>query len=294
MKQRDDIMAVVAIVNELIVLTKLKINDDVDGASATLPTNTYDDFYQLIIRNPPTYVAEICKRLKKAVEFARINVLHDRLNDENKQRLTDISSEHSHLWVDTTPTSNEFFLSDHQYRIAAKRRLGIPFFGVEEGERCNLCNTDISSFDERDHYMNCRHSSNTSKYCIGRHNAVAKIITDACRAVDIGVIREPQYHDANSDKRVDFILSFNGRTIYVDVSIINTFAPSYKKLSVEATLNLAASKKQTKHAETATDNEAEFVPFIISTNGALHEQALGLINTIIAAALAAARSMIVV
>jgi hypothetical protein len=134
--------------------------------------------------------------------------------------------------------------------------------------------------DDPYHYLNCVRS--LSGHTIARHNLIRDIIQRAATKAGMSAQSEPYYLSSDDDTRVDLLLMYISAMSLIDVAVINTHYLSDR----DPTTSVASreTQKHTKHFKTANEHAAIFIPFVVSTYGALGDKARTLIRNIQTAA----------
>jgi hypothetical protein len=119
-----------------------------------------------------------------------------------------------------------------------------------------------------------------------RHDGITKTFGDICKDAGCQVTLEPTMRLANqqvkqSNKRADAIVTTpDGTTFCIDTSVIHTTAKTYTNISVADQLNNRAQMKIGKYAHIAQAQKQKFYPFILTTMGTFHDQAIGVLTRI--------------
>ena len=114
---------------------------------------------------------------------------------------------------------------------------------------------------------------------IGRHNEVRDVVGQVASTGYSYVISEPVVREhgvgGNGDGGLVCDLGVRGvwnpqREVLFDFKVVNTDAASYIHRPVRSVLESAAAEKKAKQKQARAERRADFIPFICSTDGAIH------------------------
>ena len=200
-------------------------------------------------------------------------------------RLLGVTAPGASDWLTTDPSSPALSMSNIQYQISSKIRLGLPPLPLPSD--CASCHTQDACALDPLHPLVCIGQKGTK--ITHRHDGA----TDALHVSTIHAgglsYKEPRDLSGNGDHtRPDLQLVLNGRQLLVDVTIRH---PACKTniMHGSARQQLAAAhkgeaEKKAKYAAMAKAQQASFIPFAVETYGGLGKSARKLINQIVAAA----------
>jgi hypothetical protein len=204
------------------------------------------------------------------------------LDEEEKKRfnarLNAVNAPESSTWLNTTPTESHLTLSDFQYKIAVRNRLGLKPINIMP----NVCADCGSAMDIHcDHFLTC--ISRRKRELNTRHDQVAKFIqktvvmTGGCATI------EPSHLERESRKRPDLDIQLDGNRILIDVSIVHPTAPSHYNLASKKPLVTAENMektKLTKYTDIARYHNCTFIPIVLESYGGMPQKCLEFISTL--------------
>ena len=195
----------------------------------------------------------------------------------DKTRLSAISSKYAAVWLTTIPSSTtDFRLNDLEMEIQVRYWLGIPPVN-EPLNRCPVCHMDIA--EDSWHKLSCT-SGPSFRYCVNRrHNMIRDRIHRLNQGFGVHNSKEPNIYmpslSASKGARPNSCVHLT-RDITVDYEIIHTNSNSYQQYSGQPgrAMEEAAKAKSKLHSEKSREISCQFIPFIVSTYGELHPQAV--------------------
>ena len=185
-------------------------------------------------------------------------------------------------WLTCLPTSHWTRLSDPQFRIAARLRLGLvpappPAGVVACNLRCNAADNPLA--DAPSHMVSCRRSMHSKGASTARHKELGDAISFHLQAAGMAVYPEVKHLDEDRRTRPDFVVisrDNEGKSVRIltDHTIVNPMASSRARTNVAACLATVARKKHRKYDEAARRFDASLVPMVFSTLGNIAPEAL--------------------
>jgi hypothetical protein len=144
----------------------------------------------------------------------------------------------------------------------------------------------------REHALGCKAGSQR----IGRHNDMCHWLGNACNEWKPGVTKEPIIAMANErtgeETRIGDLVVRGvfapQQDAYIDIRVTDTDASSHRDMAVAAVLKAQEREKRLKHGPWCAQRRAHFVPFVMSVDGALGDEAEELVG-LLGAGLAAKR-----
>jgi hypothetical protein len=129
----------------------------------------------------------------------------------------------------------------------------------------------------REHALDCKYGGKT----ISRHNAIRDQLGRLCKEWKTEVTWEPVISTANErtgeETKVGDLLVRGvyapQQDAYLDIRVTNTDASSHRAMTVEAVLRKQEREKRLKHGPACAQRRAHFVPFVMSVDGAMGEEA---------------------
>src|SRR6202021_2439944 len=191
-------------------------------------------------------------------------------------RLLGVTAPGASVWLTTAPTTPAQSLTNTEYQICSKVRLGLPPLPLPSD--CASCNSQDACASDPLHPLVC--GGQKGRTITARHHmTVDPLYVSTLHAGRLAI----QDHT-----RPDLQLVLNGRQVLVDVTIRH---PGCKTniLHGSARQQLAAAhkgeaEKKAKYAAMAKAQQASFIPFAVETYGELGKSARKLINQIVATA----------
>jgi hypothetical protein len=187
-------------------------------------------------------------------------------------RLNAIQAPHASDWLFALPLAAQGLrLNDEEMRVAVGLRLG----AVICAPHACACGTMVSA--RGSHGLACSLGFGRQ----ARHSSINDIVLRSLIRAGIPSIREPVGLTRLDGKRPDgqtLIPWKSGRSLIWDVTIIDTFAPSYlaeTSAAAGGAAEIAATRKQSKYAELQT--RYCFTPIAIETMGPMDHEGLAFI-----------------
>ena len=173
-------------------------------------------------------------------------------------RLYSCSARESGLWL--RPTLRAHNLSDAQFEIALRYRLGLNPVASELSGNCALCNKEIK---EQWHALSC---NSLKGKVTNAHDAVMRLLGRYATSNDI----INSLHLQSDGKLVpDGEFHFPRETVLVDHSGVHTMSSSNRGRVPGAAAKHRAGTKINKYEQHALDAQARFVPLIADRFGRL-------------------------
>ncbi len=216
--------------------------------------------------------------LFKQTEAAMAVHVYNGLTPHAKARLSSLRLPHSGTWLRVFPTNVTSRISNLQFAIACKQRLGIPTTSPLPAD-CPCCHTRNAMLDDPAHLLGCPNLSSTS--LTRRHDALASHIAAWCNSVKIPAFVEPKINGERRRPDVDIVLD-SGRLL-IDVAVVHASSPTYvinhqAMTSAIAPLMAREAAKTSKYRRIADEAQAEFIPFVVSSFGGFGEGAMRLFS----------------
>ena len=124
-----------------------------------------------------------------------------------------------------------------------------------------------------DHVLSCK----KMRGGFARHDALRNALRDMMVRAGFPVQLEVQISE-DSTKRMDLVVYLGTHQMWIDVSVLNTCAPSY--LNKSNVLRRRENAKRAKYAREVKRAGVQFIPAIISTYGELSDYFAGLLKRI--------------
>ena len=222
---------------------------------------------------------KIQRTLSQAADSQRRNVLISRSNNDKvtKARLLSCAAEHASAWLTAVPSESATRMSDRQYSMMARMRLGLPPTD-DEIDDC-VCNTKNGKKGADSlHQLSCNKARKLEVNL--RHDMVKTILNRWARRVGCASVLEPQSISGSQQRGDLFITTPQGKSFLVDVTIVQPACPTWLKRgsskSQLSAANAAAKDKHHEYDEIAKQMGAKFVPIAAEVFGAINTEAIDL------------------
>ena len=184
-------------------------------------------------------------------------------SDSDLIRITSCRSPHSRRWLHPQGC----LLSDKQFAMAVRLRLGLPPLLAALPSPCPLCSCDTIA--DPWHPLACvsvRRRATTT-----RHDRAMHLVADFARSC--GVLSRFEPKDAGS-LVPDGELIFSSDAVLVDLSGVHSLAPSHLRSSPSPGLAMErrATMKHNKYDNHAKTIECKFLALVVDAFGSLHKE----------------------
>jgi hypothetical protein len=227
-------------------------------------------------------VTSITNKLQLQAAVAKAEAEED---EANLARLLGVTAPGASVWLTTTPSTPALSLTNIEYQICSKLRLGLHPLPLPSD--CASCNTQDACALDPLHPLVCigqKGRTITDRH----HETVDSLYVSTIHAGGLAN-KEPTRLSGNGDHtRPDLQLVLNGQQVLVDVTIRHPGCMT-NIMHGSARQQLAAAhkgeaEKKAKYAAMAKAQQASFLPFAVETYGGLGKSARKLIKQIVAAA----------
>lgn len=172
-------------------------------------------------------------------------------------------------WLSTMPIEGlGLEMTSTQMEIALKMKFGIPVF--RENHQCKICKDHSDKYGG--HALKCNKMNDYNK----RHNKVRDVILKLGREANLTIEKEEKDLIMGTAMRPGDVIihdMINNKPLCIDVSIVNVYQTDK---SIEDCLESAARAKIDKNKEVCQANNLEFLPFIMSSSGMFHNEAINI------------------
>jgi len=172
-----------------------------------------------------------------------------------RQRLISSSAGNASAWLTVIPSTPELSLSDDDYILAIRHRLGLPSADGLPTKCAHPCNATLAS--DTSHFHSCQQQKRTS--ITARHDLIVRTLAKLFRQVGAVVHIEPRIYGSER-LRPDMDITFPDRTLMLDVAITHPASPSRKSPTPLAAAAIAENAKISKYAKLAAKQAATFQP----------------------------------
>jgi hypothetical protein len=191
-------------------------------------------------------------------------------------RLNSVNAPKASTWLNTIPTESHLTLSDFQYRIAVRNRLGLKPLNIMP-KTCADCGSELDI--HCDHYLTCRFRRKNELNT--RHDQVAKFIHKSIQIAGGCATLEPSHLERENRKRPDLDILLDGNRILADVSIVHPTAPSHYEQAAKKPLITAESMEKTKitkYTNVTQQHNCTFIPIVLESFGGMPQKCLEFIS----------------
>jgi len=218
-------------------------------------------------------------RITKAVESITHRAFKTKLHPADHQRIQCASGKGCSRWLTTAPTDRHNRLTDSEARLAVRGRLGLPR-ARHLPDQCSACREPLSPA----HYQSCKMLRRRG--VTNRHDAFVKGLVYAGRAAGMIAYEERPIRDEKTGSRKcpdAAFISLGNQPIQTDVTFIGVESPSYAGRDELSMLHSRAAAKTRKYKELCDRHGSRFLPCVVSTHGAMHDDARKLVSAITSA-----------
>ena len=195
----------------------------------------------------------------------------------DRQRLISASASKASAWLTATPSTPELVMSDTDYSLAVRHRLGLP---CSDGLPAK-CACDAGLASDLSHFHSCRLQKRTA--ITARHDFVVRTLAKLFRQVGAVVHVEPRIYGSER-LRPDLDITFPDQSLMVDVAITHPASPSRTSANPLAAAGIAEQAKIAKYQELASRRASTFLPFVLESYGAFGKHAQQVLKTLQVAA----------
>jgi len=185
-------------------------------------------------------------------------------------------------WKMVIPTTKELELTDLQYRMSARLNLRLhPVTGAASlPPDCPLCHQRGAISADLWHFLSCRKQQGGGQ--IHRHDDVVRALYHIALVLGVQAVREPTGLHAEDGRRPDLQLVLPGRHILTDVAVCHPLGRgalnSGKGLRTTGVAKNKEAQKRQRYCETAKQQDAEILPFVVETCGGMAPDAIRLLQ----------------
>lgn len=228
------------------------------------------------------------RALTQACEAAKARQLQSGLERERDlatlRRVEACSQKGASSWLTSTTPGAAGKICDKFFRLAVRHRLNLTPLAPSAMPTTCGCEADRSQPAQRNkwqasawHGFACPKSG---KWRVARHNALVQVMAKFVTGVVpfTHTVLEPATQYRN--ERTDLLLHLDDEVFWVDVTVVDPCCPSHLRRSVADTLKEAERAKNHKYREQARAMGATFVPFAMTTEGAMGKPAKEFVNTL--------------
>jgi hypothetical protein len=175
-------------------------------------------------------------------------------------------------------------LTDVQYRMAARRNLGLQPFAYmgDLPASCPLCKgrpAKDAIADDGWHFLSCRSGVQAQNV---RHHAIVDALYHTVLTVGGQAVREPEGLSSEDGRRPDLQLVFPGQHLLTDVVVVHPLSRARVGAGriPSQWMQRAERVKQAKYSAVAAQHHATLLPFAVDTTGGLAPDARRLLDII--------------
>jgi hypothetical protein len=207
-------------------------------------------------------------------------------NTPEGARLQTLNQEHANHWLTVHGTHPSLRLGDPAFRFSVCFRLGLlPFFFPPEHPKLECdksCKVDL--LKDPYHRLHCNKENKRGRY--HQHNNIQAQLVSFARSFGLSAHQTPANYRSPDDQRTpDASILLGDHTLIVDVSGIDTLAPSHLARNKYGADKLnAANDRDKRKLKTYVDLENKFnvrvVPFLYDLLGGIHPSAVDTLKEI--------------
>jgi hypothetical protein len=208
--------------------------------------------------------------LQKALLDVYYNKLHEKtmqkLDDRGKVLLQSRSEKGASWWLSVSPSDfyNSSMTSD-EFTSLLTYHSNVPF--VNCPTKCHDCGLDNDCYG--DHAVSCIKNGKIGP----RHNRIQNTLIDYAKQGQLHVTKEDPSNHENNKRMGDVVIHDykNGRTLWIDVSVVNPVAKTYfphAKKEVLGACQKRIEEKRTKYRHDIAQGNKWFEPVVFDTFGA--------------------------
>ena len=192
-----------------------------------------------------------------------------------RARLLSNSAKSAGLWLTTLPLTPELTVSDTNFRLGARFRLGLP----PQDDLPKQCHCGTLLASDPAHFLSCQ---SFRRYSVThRHHSIVQLLGRLVRMAGGSICIEPHWMDG---KRYDAHIVFPDTRIATDATVTHPGSPSYRQASASIPLHAAIVRqgvKVKKYGKMAQDEDSKFLAFVMESFGGLGPQAKVLLGEIV-------------
>jgi hypothetical protein len=233
------------------------------------PSNFINHFYE-------HKATRLQHELTRAVHAAHLKRVLSRLPRRDSERITHHSGPGKSAFLTVAPTRPEFFTGGHLFRVLVRNRLGVLLEGAPA--ICGLCGKCAA---DPLHYLDCPACRSQERLYL--HNQIRAQVERFTRSAGGQYHTEPRLDDREDHSRrgdSQLFLPAPAEQIFIDVQCINPLSPAHitGHASCSSTvLKRAESMKVRKYRAAAEAVNATFVPFIVTVQCDIGQEASALL-----------------
>ena len=190
--------------------------------------------------------------------------------------------------VEMSPSSPLRFLSSHIKAQLSDFALQCAIFALHSvpfpshtAISCDGCKGELLQDEVFDHAMSCKFISKFTR--THRHEKIINALraTSSQFCITTSLCTGVGYVSPNSPKKPDLVFHAGATDYVTDVSVVNLTSASYVDRNVRdfgSSLTERANRKKAKYADAALENGHTLIPFIISSRGVFHVEAVRLLK----------------
>ena len=176
-------------------------------------------------------------------------------------------------WLTVIPTSPEVRLLNLEYRQAMRLRLGLP--AAEDLPRRCFCNADLGK--DQSHFYSCGQLKRSA--ITTRHDRIVQCLAGLFRSAG-AVVHVEQRIEGTTRHRPDLLIITPEQSVFVDVAVIHSSAPSRSTIAVEAATGAMEADKKAKYLPFARLQGASFLAFVLDSYGSWGKQAVEVLGVL--------------
>ena len=240
------------------------------GSDAILPAKV-DGFWARFHQDGPE--RKLQRALCGLMEAKNRSALMDSLSiKRDTQRLESLAGQSAGAWLTCYPSCPELSLSDSQFCLASRLRLGLPPYDDLPLD----CSCDTKLGDDPAHYISCAKLRGSA--VTDRHNMLVRLLAKLFRATAGASVRiTPKLFDT---KRLipDLQVIRAEGDLFLDVVVSHPSAPSRPSERPLAVTGYAESQKHSRYDKAVEARGGELLAFGVDSYGAFGKEAVKVVE----------------
>lgn len=188
------------------------------------------------------------------------------------QRITSCKSKNAGAWLTAVPTIPELYLTDVEFRYAARHRLGLV--PAQDLQRC-ACGQKLA--DAPWHFQCC--AKLKPRAITHRHNMLVQLLASFFR--QSGAMVQVEKKPVGADRsRPDLDIVTHNQRLFVDVAVVHPATLARRSHAALAAARDIEQRKAHKYRELVAAHNASFLAFVVESYGAFGAQAMKVLQVI--------------
>ena len=226
-------------------------------------------------------IGHLQRRFTAVWDNAFSSSLFTSLKDAGRARILSLRNRPAGLWLSTLPTFTSYALSNQQFQIALRLRLGLK----QHPMLSDVCVCGESLAEDPSHFLGCQRLAPRS--VTRRHNSIVHTLARLAREFGVEMHVEPREsrHMVDGKDRHPDLRSYRLNAL-VDVAIVHPCARTYVAGAAVVRGSAAKTRERDKHRkydECAKREGVPFYSFILEGFGLIGSEAVKYVDALISA-----------